>query len=170
MAQLVENLPANAGGCKRHGFKPWVRKISWRRKWQPIPVFLPGRFHGQRSLAGYSSCGHQKLDMTEHTCLSSWLKNVSHNLGEYNEVERDVYRCIHNIKHNYMLIFKIFKIFKISFRYFKLLLDHCRYKWFLYNIINHFVSDTVNKKMPNQIYTFWYMESRLNTIFYCTAE
>ena len=112
----------------------------------------------------------KKLDMTEHTCLSSWLKNVSHNLGEDNEVERDVYRCIHNIKHNYMLIFKIFKIFKISFRYFKLLLDHCRYKWFLYNIINHFVSDTVNKKMPNQIYTFWYMESRLNTIFYCTAE
>ena len=36
-----------------------------RRKWQPTPVFLPGEFHGQRSLAGYSPCGHKELDMTE---------------------------------------------------------------------------------------------------------
>ena len=34
-------------------FNPWVRKIPWRREWQPTPVFLPGEFHGQRSLAGY---------------------------------------------------------------------------------------------------------------------
>ena len=40
--------------CGRHGFDPWVRKIPWRRKWQPTPVFLPGEFHAQRSLAGYS--------------------------------------------------------------------------------------------------------------------
>ena len=45
--------------CRRPGFNPWVRKIPWRRKWQPIPVFLPGEFHGQRSLAGYSPCGHR---------------------------------------------------------------------------------------------------------------
>ena len=43
--------------CKRHGFDPWVRKIPWRRKWQPTPVFLPGKSHGQRSLVGYSSWG-----------------------------------------------------------------------------------------------------------------
>ena len=35
-------------------FNPWVGKIPWRRKWQPTPVFLPGKSHGQRSLAGYS--------------------------------------------------------------------------------------------------------------------
>ena len=40
--------------CKRPKFDPWVRKIPWRRKWQPTPVFLPGESHGQRSLAGYS--------------------------------------------------------------------------------------------------------------------
>ena len=40
--------------CKRLGVNPWVRKISWRRKWQLTPVFLPGEFHGQRNLAGYS--------------------------------------------------------------------------------------------------------------------
>ena len=40
---------------KRHEFSPWVRKILWRRKWQPTPVFFPGESHGQRSLKGYSS-------------------------------------------------------------------------------------------------------------------
>jgi len=40
--------------CKRLEFVLWVRKIPWRRKWQPTPVFLPGESHGQRSLAGYS--------------------------------------------------------------------------------------------------------------------
>ena len=39
---------------KREGFDPWVRKIPWRRAWQSTPVFLPGEFHGQRSLVGYS--------------------------------------------------------------------------------------------------------------------
>ena len=47
-------------------FSPWVRKISWRRKWQPTPVFLPGKSHGQRSLAGYSPRVTES-DMTEHT-------------------------------------------------------------------------------------------------------
>ena len=43
--------------CKRHGFDPWVGKIPWSRQWQPTPVFLPGKSHGQRSLAGYSPWG-----------------------------------------------------------------------------------------------------------------
>ena len=48
----------------RPGFNPWVRKIPWRRKWLPTPVFLPEKFHGQRSLVGYSPWGHKELDMT----------------------------------------------------------------------------------------------------------
>ena len=40
--------------CRRPGFHPWVWKISWRKQWLFTPVFLPGEFHGQRSLAGYS--------------------------------------------------------------------------------------------------------------------
>ena len=51
--------------CRRCGLNPWVRKIPWRRKWQPSSVFLPGKSHGQRSLAGYSSWGLQELDMTQ---------------------------------------------------------------------------------------------------------
>ena len=52
---------------RRLWFNPWVRKIPWRRKWQSTPVFLPGKFHGQRSLAGLQSMGSQESDMTEHT-------------------------------------------------------------------------------------------------------
>ena len=44
----VKNLVASA----RDRFDPWVRKIPWRREWQLTPVFLPGEFHGQRSLTG----------------------------------------------------------------------------------------------------------------------
>ena len=51
---VVKNPPSNVNRCRRHGFDPWVRKIPWRRKWQLTPVFLPGKSHGQRSLAGYS--------------------------------------------------------------------------------------------------------------------
>jgi len=51
--------------CKRHGFNPGVGKISWRRAWQPTPVFLPGKLHGRRSLAGYSPSGQKELDTTE---------------------------------------------------------------------------------------------------------
>ena len=51
--------------CRRLGFDPWVRKICWSGKWQPTPVFLPGKSHGQRSLAGYSPRGHKELDTTE---------------------------------------------------------------------------------------------------------
>ena len=46
---------------KRCGFNLWVRKIPWRRKWQPTPVFLPGESHGQRSLMGYSPWGCRRV-------------------------------------------------------------------------------------------------------------
>ena len=51
---MIKNPPANAGDAVQF----LVRKIPWRRKWQPTPIFLPGKSHGQRSLAGYSSWGH----------------------------------------------------------------------------------------------------------------
>ena len=43
--------------------------MHWRRKWQPIPVFLPGESHGQRSLAGYSPWGGKESDTTEQLTL-----------------------------------------------------------------------------------------------------
>ena len=59
---VVKNLPVDAGGLD-----PWVRKIPWKRKWQPTPVFLPGESLGQRSLVGYSPWDQKELDMTEVT-------------------------------------------------------------------------------------------------------
>ena len=51
---VVKNPPVNAGDAGDPGCDPWLREIPWRRKWQPTPVFLPGKFHGQRNLVGYS--------------------------------------------------------------------------------------------------------------------
>jgi len=64
MAQWLKNPPV----IQRHrrcGFSPWAGKIPWRRKWQPILVFLPEKSHGQRSLTGYGPKGHKELEMTE---------------------------------------------------------------------------------------------------------
>ena len=63
---VVKNPPANAGDMRLR-FDPWVRKIPWRKAWQPTPVFLPGESHGQRSLVGYSSRGCKKSDTSEVT-------------------------------------------------------------------------------------------------------
>ena len=52
---------------KRPRFDPRIGKIPWSRKWQPTPVFLSGKFYGQRSLASYSPQGHKESDVTERT-------------------------------------------------------------------------------------------------------
>ena len=64
--QLVKN-PVNAGDARDVGSTLGVRKTSWSRKWQLTPIFLPGKFHAQRSLAGYSAWGCEESDITEHT-------------------------------------------------------------------------------------------------------
>ena len=63
--------------CRRHGFSPWVGKIPQRRKRQPTPVYLPGKSHGQRILAGYSPWGCKESDtikrLTHHRACPAWL-------------------------------------------------------------------------------------------------
>ena len=71
---LVIKNPTSSARDLRDRFHLWIRKILWRRKWQLAPVFLPGEFHGQRSLAGDSPWGQKKLDTTEwlthtHCCI-----------------------------------------------------------------------------------------------------
>ena len=55
--------------CRRHGFDPWVGKIPWRRKWQPTPVFLPGKSPGQRNVVSYSpwACKRVGHDWAQHS-------------------------------------------------------------------------------------------------------
>ena len=73
--------------CKRCGFDPWVGKITWSRKLQPTPVFLPGESHGQRSLVGYSLWVRKESDTTEQLTLWS-----------------DIYKHFYGVKHFYWLL------------------------------------------------------------------
>ena len=63
---MAQNLPVGDLGSI-----PGLGKISWRRAWQPTPVFLPGESHGQRTLAGYSPWGCRESDATERWTLSA---------------------------------------------------------------------------------------------------
>ena len=68
----IKNPPANARDIREMASTPWVRKISWRRAWQPSPVFLPGESHGQRE--GYTvklSIGSQRVghDSSDLACM-----------------------------------------------------------------------------------------------------
>ena len=62
---MVKNPPANAGRHKRHRFHPWVGNIPCRKAWQPTPVFLPAKSHGQRDRVGYRPWVLTELNMTE---------------------------------------------------------------------------------------------------------
>ena len=79
---------------------PWVGKIPWRRAWQPIPVFLLGEAHGQRSLVGYSLQGHEESDTTEGLSTAQqylfWasqaalvVKNLSASAGDFKRCRFD---------------------------------------------------------------------------------
>ena len=66
------------------GFDPW--KIPWRGQWQPAPVFLPGKSHGQRSLAGYSPRGPEESNTTENTHTHDWEQQEE--VPSYGEVRK----------------------------------------------------------------------------------
>ena len=82
MATLIQSdqHPSKQGKFA-HSYAP-----LWRRKWQPTPVFLPGKPHGQRSLAGYSPWGRKESDMTEQRhlmhCLQAEEGDLEPNLPE----------------------------------------------------------------------------------------
>ena len=66
---VLKNLLANAGDASDASLIPGFGKISWGRIWQPSPVFLPGKFHGWRSLVGYRPWGCKRI--THH-----WVHTV----------------------------------------------------------------------------------------------
>ena len=83
---MVKHLPT----MQEIWVQSWVGKMSWRRKWQPTPVFLPGKSHGWRSLVGYSPWGRKELDTTEllhfHTYIwASLVAQTVQNLPEMQE-------------------------------------------------------------------------------------
>ena len=79
-SSVVKNLPANAGDV---GWISGVGKVPWKRKWQPTPEFLPGKFHGQRSQAGHSPWGHKRVghnlvNKQQYFNMSQYEINKSH--------------------------------------------------------------------------------------------
>ena len=68
---MVKNPPANAGNARDVGSIPGSGRSPG--KWQPTPVFLPGKFHEQRSLVGYGPRGHEESDTDEHACTAQWF-------------------------------------------------------------------------------------------------
>ena len=72
--------------CKRVMFNPWFEKIPWRRKWQSTLVFLPGKSHGQRSLAGYNSWGYKEVEITEG--LSTHTHAHTHSISSWPQGQR----------------------------------------------------------------------------------
>ena len=79
---MTKSFSGVSGGKESSCNDPWIVKIPWRRKWQPITVFLPGESHGQRSLAGYtlwcySPWGCKKSDKAEQLTLTSLSDSTS---------------------------------------------------------------------------------------------
>ena len=66
--------------CGRPKYDPWVEKVPWRRKWQPTPVLLAGKFHGWRNLVGYTPRGHKESDTTEQLYFLSQTVSKSHSV------------------------------------------------------------------------------------------
>ena len=93
LSKGVDKLPwcfsGKESACqfRRHGFTPWVEKILWRREWQPTLVFLPGKYHGQRSLVGYSPWGH---------------KRFGHDFATKNRSNKDVYNPRDSFIHSHL--------------------------------------------------------------------
>ena len=80
MAQTVKNLRA----MQETQVQSLGQPDPWRREWQPTPVFLPGEFYGQRSLAGYNLLSCKELDMTEqikHTQGQFYIKKKNPQSG-----------------------------------------------------------------------------------------
>ena len=103
VALVIKDLPASAGVVR--DVEPIPGMISLRREWHLTPVFLPGKFHGQRSLAGYSPCGLNELDMTErpsthtHTRLDVLSMTGRHIFSCFSYVSLNKYMRKEILKH-----------------------------------------------------------------------
>ena len=84
---MVKKSACKCRRCRRHRFCPWVKKISWRRKWQPTPVFVPGEFHRHGILVGYHPWDHRVSDTTEWLSMHARSLDIIH-------VYIGIYLCI----------------------------------------------------------------------------
>ena len=98
------NCRESTSNGRRCGFHPWVGNIPWRRKWQPTPIFLPGKSHGQRSLVGYSykRVGHELgLNHHHHTYLIYYYNVVCYIIN-ISWLDKTVRQCHHWITKSHL--------------------------------------------------------------------
>ena len=93
VVQLVRNPPVTWANVGAAGLIPGSGRLPWREKWQPTPIFLPGRFHGQRSLTGYIVQGVAESDMTQHNAIRNFyfteeMQHIAFSLLFTSEMER----------------------------------------------------------------------------------
>ena len=82
--------------CRRHRFDPRAGEIPWSRKWQPTPIYLPGKSHGQRSLAGYSPQGCKNLGHNLVTKQQAGRRQVAPRVQDckVDEMEQQMHRNV----------------------------------------------------------------------------
>ena len=133
-------------GCRRLRFYPWVGKISWRRKWQPTPVFLPGKSQGQGILASYSPWGPKESDMIEWLSTNLWPRTLND--------EPEVAELDNALLWNQYYSTLNSKVPKISTMYLSFI--KCAYEIINNNFGYMFSSIYYNSEMTNKLYySFW---------------
>ena len=86
----------SAWQCWKRRFNPWVGKIPWKGKWQPTPVFLPAKYHGQRSMVGSSPWGHKRVFIKEqeNTKSKSYMHPYAQCSISYNSHDMEKPKCL----------------------------------------------------------------------------
>ena len=111
---MIKEFTCQCRRLRRRGFISWVGKIPWRRKWQLTPVFLPGKFHGQKSLAGYSPWSHQELDGTEWPSLHGHIYPSRYSLTKLNDkilLFQSYWQCIYSDLFSFFLFLRFIYLF-----------------------------------------------------------
>ena len=88
MVLVIKNLPASAGDTRGAASISRLGKFPWSRKWQPVPIFLPGKSLGQRILSGHSPWVRKELDITEGLNIQhTWRRGEkSHRKGPEKDI------------------------------------------------------------------------------------
>ena len=102
--------------CRRHRLDPWVKKIPWRRKWQPTPIFLPREFHRQRTWWGTVHRSHKDFDTTEHWAQeTSTTSSRPHPMLEQKPIHKqNKVKCINKDPASYNCSFSQFTSLSLS--------------------------------------------------------
>ena len=130
----------------------WVRKIPWKRKQQPTSVFLPGKFHGQRRLAGYSPWGCKELDR-----LSNWVHTYTYTHTQY-YVSRATFNYIYTFENEifiHKLLFKCINLLKYT------------HSWIVWIILKTY--SLLSVVLQKCISFFWHIHTIYLFIFGCTG-